>query len=265
MQKTAAVSVPPRHEEAVMTLRTIWTALAAAFFFLCSLPVMLVVLAAGRFSAETADRISYATVCWGLRLVGKAAGCRVTIVGRENLQQGRAAMYAGNHRSIFDIVLTAPLLPRPFLIVAKQELGKIPLLHFWMTRIHCLFLDRKDIRAGARMVTDAADAMKAGKSVLIFPEGTRTKIEGALGEFKGGSFKIAVRAGAPVVPVTIVGSGNIFEDHLYRICRTPVTIVFGAPIETKGMPIAERKLLPGAVSEIIADTYQRYAGADGSK
>ncbi len=242
-----------------MTLRTIWTALAAAFFFICGLPVMLIVLITGVFSKKTADRISYAMVCWGLGIVGKATGCPVTVRGTENLQTGRAAMYAGNHRSIFDLVLTAPLLPRPFVIVAKQELGKIPLLHFWMTRIHCLFLNRKDIKAGAQMVTDAANAMKDGASVLIFPEGTRTKTEGKLGEFKGGSFKIAIRSGAPVVPVTIIGSGNIFEDHLFRICRTPVTIVFGKPIETGDLSIADRKLLPKRIEDVIAKTYQEYA------
>jgi 1-acyl-sn-glycerol-3-phosphate acyltransferase len=242
-----------------MTLRTIWTALAAVFFFLCGLPIMLVVLIAGVFSPAAADRISYAAVCWGLRMVGRATGCPVTIIGKEHLQTERAAMYAGNHRSIFDIILTAPILPRPFVIVAKQELGKIPLLHFWMTRIHCLFLNRSDIKSGAQMVADAANAMKSGNSILIFPEGTRTKEEGRLGEFKGGSFKIAIRSGAPVVPVTIIGTGNIFEDHMMKIFRTPVTIVFGEPIETKGMSIADRKLLPEKVADIIARTYQEYA------
>lgn len=242
-----------------MTIRTIWAALAAAFFFLCSLPVMLIVLIAGIFAPRAADRISYAVVCWGLRLVSGATGCPVTIVGRENIPMDRPALFVGNHRSIFDVIMTAPLLPRPFIIIAKQELGKIPLLHFWMNRIHCLFLDRSDIRAGAQMVTDAAAALKAGSSVLIFPEGTRTKEEGRIGEFKGGSFKIAIRAGAPVVPITLIGTGNILEDHPMKVYKTPVTIVFGKPIETKDLPIAERKLLTEKAEQVIASAYRQYA------
>ena len=139
----------------------------------------------------------------------------------------------------------------------------MPLLSYWMKRIHCLFLDRKDIRAGAQMVADAANEMKDGKSVLIFPEGTRTHTEGQLQHFKGGSFKIAIRAGAPVVPVTIIGTGNILEDHIetdhLKVYRTPVTIVIGKPIETEGMSIADRKTLPQKVEQVIASTYQQYA------
>ncbi len=242
-----------------MTIRTIWAALAAAFFFLCSLPVMLIVCIAGRFAPQTADRISYAVVCWGLRMVSAATGCPVTIVGLENIPKDRPALFVGNHRSIFDVILMAPLLPRPFVIIAKKELGQIPLLHFWMRRIHCLFLDRTDIRAGAQMVTDAAGSLKAGSSVLIFPEGTRTKEEGRLGEFKGGSFKIAIRAGAPVVPITLIGTGNILEDHPMKVYKTPVTIVIGEPIETGSLSIAERKLLPEKAEQVIAAAYQQYA------
>ncbi len=249
--------------ERSMTIYTITTILAAAIFFICGLPVMLVLLIVDLISPKAADRISYAMVCWGLRIVGKGTFCPVTVMGKENLQPGRAAMYAGNHRSIFDIVLTAPLLPRPFVIVAKEELGKVPLLSYWMRRIHCLFLNRSDIRAGAQMVTDAANEMKNGKSVLIFPEGTRTHTEGQLQQFKGGSFKIAIRAGAPIVPVTIIGTGNILEDHIktehLKVYRTPVTIIFGEPIETAGMSVADRKALPQRVEQVIADTYQKYA------
>ena len=242
-----------------ISIRSILAILAAALFFVCSLPVMLVVCITERISQKAADNISYAAVCWGFRMVGAATGCPITIEGRENIPKDHGAMFVGNHRSIFDIILTAPLLPRPFIIIAKQELGKIPLLHFWMKRIHCLFLDRKDIRAGAQMVSDAADGMKAGSSVLIFPEGTRVHEEGTLGEFKGGSFKIAIRAGVPIVPVTIIGTGNILEDHPMKVCRTPIHIIFGEPIETKDIPIAERKLLPERVKAVIAETYQQYA------
>lgn len=242
-----------------MSFRTILAVLAAAFFFLCSLPMMPVVLLLGKIAPDKADRFTYAFVCWGLRMVTAMTGCPVTVIGRENIPEGCGVMFAGNHRSIFDIIMGAPYLPRPFIVIAKQELGKIPLLHFWMKQIHCLFLDRKDIRAGAQMVTDAAEGMKAGKSVLIFPEGTRCHEEGTLLPFKGGSFKIAIRAGAPVIPVAFIGTGNILEDHPMKVRKTPVTIVFGEPIETKELSIADRKLLHQRVEDAVAGMYQQYA------
>lgn len=242
-----------------MSFRTILAVLAAAFFFLCSLPMMPVVLLLGKIAPDKADRFTYAFVCWGLRMVTAMTGCPVTVIGRENIPEGRGVMFAGNHRSIFDIIMGAPYLLRPFIIIAKQELRKIPLLHFWMKQIHCLFLDRKDIRAGAQMVTDAAEGMKAGKSVLIFPEGTRCHEEGTLLPFKGGSFKIAIRAGAPVIPVAFIGTGNVLEDHPMKVRKTPVTIVFGEPIETKELSIADRKLLHQRVEDAVAGMYQQYA------
>ncbi len=255
-----------------MSFRTILAILAAVFFFICSLPMMPVVWIAGKISPGAADRFSYAFVCWGLRMVTAMTGCPITVIGRENIPKDRGVMFAGNHRSIFDIIMVASLLPRPFIIIAKEELGKIPLLHFWMKRIHCLFLNRKDIRAGAQMVADAAEGMKKGSSVLIFPEGTRCHEEGTLLPFKGGSFKIAIRAGAPVVPVTFIGTGNVLEDHPMKVCRTPVTIIFGRPIETKELSIADRKVLHQRVEDVVAAAYEQYApnkwkgerGADGT-
>ena len=242
-----------------MSFRTILAVLAAVFFFLCSLPMMPVVLLLGKIAPDKADRFTYAFVCWGLRMVAAMTGCPVTVIGRENIPEGRGVMFAGNHRSIFDIIMGAPYLPRPFIVIAKQELGKIPLLHFWMKQIHCLFLDRKDIRAGAQMVADAAEGMKAGKSVQIFPEGPRCHEEGTLLPFKGGSFKIAIRAGAPVIPVAFIGTGNVLEDHPMKVQKTPVTIIFGEPIETKELSIADRKLLHQKVEDAVAGMYQQYA------
>lgn len=242
-----------------MSFRTILAILAAAVFFICGLPVMLVLMILERTSPKTADRISYAFVCWGLSLVTKATGCPVRVVGKENIPRDRGVMFAGNHRSIFDIIMVASILPRPFIIIAKEELGKIPFLHFWMQRIHCLFLNRKDIRAGAQMVADAAEGMKNGNSVLIFPEGTRCHEEGTLLPFKGGSFKIAIRAGAPIVPVTFIGTGNVLEDHPMKVRKTPVTIIFGEPVETSSIPLSERKFLHQKVEDVIARTYEEYA------
>lgn len=242
-----------------MTIRTVLAILAAAFYFICSLPLMLIVWVVGKFSVKASDRLSYPIICWGFRMVTAMTGCPVTVIGKENIPAGRPVLFAANHRSIFDVIIGATKLPRPFSIIAKKEMEHIPLLSFWMRRIHVLFLDRTDIKAGVQMVSDATELLKKGYHVLIFPEGTRGHQEGTLQEFKGGSFKIAIRAGAPVVPMTIIGTGDVLEDHILKVKKRPVTIVFGKPIETSELKIPERKTLHTRVQKEIARTYRQYS------
>ena len=238
-------------------LRFAYTLGAGVIFFIVGLPLMPVLLILEKTAPEKAMAIAFPFVRWGLRLVTAASGARLTVIGKENIPQGRSAMFVPNHRSLLDIVLMVPLLPNAA-CVAKDSLEHIPLLSFWMRRIRCLFLNRKDIRAGVQMVTDAADLLKQGISVMIFPEGTRSRERDKMLEFHGGSFKIAIRAGAPVVPVTIIGTDDMFENHFPKLIPGDVTIIFGEPIETDGMPIPERKLLPGKCHDIIEETYRQH-------
>ncbi len=234
------------------------TVLALLIFFIIGLAAGLLILIVNLFNKKAADAMSCAYVRFGMRFIGLATGSRVTVIGRENIPVGRAALYTANHRSLLDPIFAGPYIPGLFTAVAKQELNKVPFLHFWMSRIHCLFLDRSDIKKGAQMVNDAVDFLKSGTSVFICPEGTRNHVEGTLLDFHGGSFKIAIRSNAPVVPVTILHTGLILEDHFPKILPQHVTVVFDKPIETEGMSIADRKALPERVKTIIADTYKQY-------
>lgn len=231
-------------------IRAFFTLLAAVVWFVISLPCALVVLILNRISVKRADRFVYPFVRLGLRMVAGATGCRIAIRGRENLPEG-AALYVSNHRSIFDVIFFLPLIHGTWSPVAKKELARIGILRFWMNRVHTLFLDRTDLRAGVKMVTDAVNLLKDGTSVYVCPEGTRNHTEGTLLDFKGGSFKIAIRAGAPVVPVTMIGTGDVFEDHFPKVRARNVTIVIDPPIETKDLSIAERRELHERVRALI--------------
>ena len=140
--------------------------------------------------------------------------------------------------------------------VAKKELKGTPITLI-MEEIHCLFLDREDPRQGLKTILTAIDYVKDGISMFIFPEGTRCKVEGTFLPFHAGSFKIATKAKVPVIPVTLVGMGDIFEDHFPRIKRVPVVIEFGDPIETADMDRNAQKELPDRVKAIIEETYKR--------
>lgn len=241
-----------------MTIYSILAVLGAAIFFISTLIFIPLLLILDKVDPKKSDQIAYPLVCWGFRMIRKGAGVKVTVIGRENLPQNRACLLAANHRSIFDIILGTIELPRPFRIISKKELEKIPLLHFWMKHIHCYFLDRNSIRSGVDMVRDSSELMKKGYSVFIFPEGTRSKQEGKFGEFKGGSFKIATRVGAPIVPMTFIKTGDILEDHPWKVHNRQIRIIFGEPIETKGMSMEERSTLHEKVQKIIEDTYKAY-------
>ena len=107
-----------------------------------------------------------------------------------------------------------------------------PLLSNWMRNLHCLFLDRKDIKQGLKTILQAADYVKSGISVCIFPEGTRNKNadETDMLPFHDGSFKIATRAKSPIIPIAISNSANIWEANFPKMSPTHVVIEYGKPI-----------------------------------
>lgn len=110
-----------------------------------------------------------------------------------------------------------PALPA---YVAKLEMLKIPLLSHWMKNLHCLFLDRKDLKQGAKIILAAIGKIKDGISICIFPEGTRNKIADTFLPFHAGSFKIAEKSGCPIIPIALNNAGDVFEDHFPKIKKT---------------------------------------------
>ena len=170
----------------------------------------------------------------------------------ENIPKDTACVFVGNHRSYYDIPLLLASLDKPHGILAKEELEKIPLLNRWMKLLGCVFVQRDDLRASVRALNDATAIVESGKSFVIFPEGTRYKgEEGGAGEFKAGAFRIAVKTGAPVVPVAITGARALFENNGNLCHPGSVHIKVLPPIRTAGMSKAEQKQLPDAVRQAI--------------
>ena len=122
-----------------------------------------------------------------------------------------------------------------------------------MTDIDCLFLDRTDNRQALKVILRAIELMKEGHSMFVFPEGTRSKTEGEFLPFHAGSFKIATKPKAPIVPVTIVGMGDVLEDHFPKIKAARVVIEFGAPIETAQMSREELKGIGAKCREVVKE------------
>ena len=226
-------------------------------FLILSIPIMFVEWIIGKFNRDLKDRSSLAIVNWAFRCVRFLAGAMVEYIGEENIPTDTPVLYIGNHRSFFDIVLTYVRVPRPTGYISKKEIEKVPLLNIWMRNLNCLFLDRENIKEGMQTILAAIDMMKNGKSVCIFPEGSRNKEEGTLLPFHEGSFKIAVKSGCPIVPMTINNSAAIFENQFPFIKKAHVIIEYGKPVYPKELPKENQKHLGEYVSNIIMETYNK--------
>ena len=207
-------------------------------------------LAAG--DTETVEQLVDRHIPRWSRGILKATGVTLTVEGLENIPKEGPCVFVGNHRSYYDIPLLLASLDKPHGILAKEELGKIPLLNRWMKLLGCVFVQRDDLRASVRALNDATAIVESGRSFVIFPEGTRYKgEEGGVGEFKSGAFRIAVKTGAPVVPVAMTGARALFENNGNRCHPGRVHICILPPIQTAGMSKAEQKQLPEAVRQTI--------------
>ena len=206
-------------------------------------------LAAG--DLDTVEQIVKANIPRWSRGILRVTGARMTVEGQKNIPAG-PCVFVGNHRSYYDIPILLTALDAPHGILAKEELEKIPLLNRWMKLLGCVFVKRDDIRASVKALNDATAIVESGRSFVIFPEGTRYKgEEGGAGEFKNGAFRIAVKTGAPVVPVAVTGARALFENNGNRCHPGRVHICILPPIRTAGMSKAEQKQLPEAVRQTI--------------
>lgn len=238
-------------------LRTIIIVIAIILFLIFTLPILLVFkLLYKRYPAQI-DHLSLIIVQWALKVALFLAGTKLIVLGEENVPKDKPVLYVGNHTSYFDIIITYARVPGITGYVSKKSVSKVPVLSLWMNRVHCMFLDRDNIKEGLKTILEAIEKVKAGISVFIFPEGTRNKTPDTLLEFKGGSFKIAEKSGCPIVPVTLVNASDIFEDHFPRVKRTTVVLEYGKPIDMATLDKEERKHIAAHVQDIIQDTYSK--------
>ena len=157
-------------------IRLIILLLFLIVYFLISLPIQLAEFIIQKFNMNIRNKSSLAFVKFGLKCVCIISGVKLTVNGYENIPENEAGLFVGNHTSLYDIIVTYPLMKRPTGYIAKKEIKKIPFLSWWMYFVNCIFLDRKDARKGLQSVLNAADLVKDGVSVFLFPEGTRTGI-----------------------------------------------------------------------------------------
>lgn len=236
-------------------IRFILVVLFVLLFLICSIPLLIIEYFIGKFNMDLKNRSSLAIVNWAFRGVLYLAGAKVTVIGEENVPKDRPVLYIGNHRSYFDIVITYIRVPRPTGYIAKKEMLRYPFLRSWMKYLHCLFLDRNDLKQGLKTILEGIEKVKSGISICIFPEGTRNRVNDTFMPFREGSFKIAEKTGCPIIPMSINNSAAIFEDHLPKIKKAHVILEYGKPIYMNEMTREAKKGIGSKVQAAIMEMY----------
>lgn len=231
-------------------IRFILTVVFLVLFLILSIPVFFSQYIIGKFSRRARDYSSLRIVQFAFKIILFICGTKLTILGRENVPNDQAVLYVGNHRSYFDIVISYSLVPGLTGYIAKKEMEKVPLLSTWMKYLYCLFIDRKDIKEGLKIILKGIDYVKKGISICIFPEGTRSKEDSML-PFKEGSLKIAEKTGCPIIPMALINTAEIFENHFPKIKRTHVVLEYGKPIYINELTKEEKKFLGSYTQNVI--------------
>jgi 1-acyl-sn-glycerol-3-phosphate acyltransferase len=175
---------------------------------------------------------------------------RVIVKGLSNLKPGRSYIYMPNHISNFDIPVLQAYLPVQFRWLAKAELYKIPIFGYAMKRAGYISIDRSDRKSAIESLNKAAKIIRNGVSVIIFPEGTRSRTNNVQ-PFKKGGFFLAVDSGVPIIPIIIHGTEQIMAKNQISIKPGNVTLEIAKPINSSDYTRKTKDDLMKKVRDII--------------
>ncbi len=186
------------------------------------------------------------------RVLLAVTNVRVQVIGKENLSEKKPYIFMSNHQSDFDIFIVLAHLPGQFRWIAKKELFRIPVFGRAMKNAGYIEIDRQHRQRALQSLAEAARKIREGKSVMSFPEGTRSK-DGAVKPFKKGMFHLALEAGVPIVPITIIGAAEIMPKRSLKINPGEITMIIAAPIAVSDYTDSTRPELMERVRGIIIE------------
>ncbi|MBW9156752.1 1-acyl-sn-glycerol-3-phosphate acyltransferase [Clostridium sp. FP2] len=179
----------------------------------------------------------------------RIAGLNLTVIGKENIPK-EPCVFVGNHQSNLDIPVILANMNSLTGAVAKKEMEKIPVMSYWMRQIHSVFMDRENPREALKSISEGVENLKNGYSMIIFPEGTRSRSNN-IGEFKKGSMRLAIKAGVPIVPITFYDTHKAMEGNNGKVKKANAKLIFDKPIYMDKMSKEEKAEISEVVKNII--------------
>jgi len=180
------------------------------------------------------------------------SGAEVTVKGGENLDISKSYIFLSNHQSFLDIPILFRSIPINLHFMGKSELKKMPFIGWFMKSVGMVFVNRKDRTESIKSLQEAGHMIRNGKSLMIFPEGTRSK-DDKIGEFKRGSFFIAKEAKVPIVPVYVRNARLVWPVSSFKFKSGPVEIIIGKPVEPLYFKDKSVRVLSQTMFEKVGD------------
>ena len=188
-------------------------------------------------------------ISWA-KLSLRLARIQITVAGLERLNPRETYVFMSNHASFLDILLVFACIPYNFRIIVKEEVFSIPFLGLAVRSSGQIPLDRENPRKGLRSIKSAADLLRKGVSIVVFPEGTRTR-DGSVHEFKATLFVLPIRTQTPVVPVLIEGSYQALRRGRVLLNRCPMKLTFLEPVPADSLSDKDRASYAEKVRRIL--------------
>jgi 1-acyl-sn-glycerol-3-phosphate acyltransferase len=228
-------------------IRTLYIAIWV-FFATLALGLLVIVLS---FFVRSGNPMHKIARLWG-RSILIVSRIKVSVKGLSNIDPSKSYIYMSNHQSNFDIPVLLGYLKVQFRWLAKMELFKIPIFGHAMRKAGYISIDRNNRESAFESLKTAARKIKSGVSVLIFPEGTRSR-DGKIRSFKKGGFVMAVDSGVPIVPIVLTGTSSIMTKGRFRINPGKVSMTIHQPIQTSVYTRETKEALMERVQRVICD------------
>jgi 1-acyl-sn-glycerol-3-phosphate acyltransferase len=222
--------------------------LTASTLFFGSLTIIMVIVTNPRITSLVCGTL------WA-KLNGYMTPIWVTVTGKENINKKQSYVIVSNHQSQYDIFVLYGWLGVDFKWVMKQELRKIPGIGIGCEKVGHIFIDRTNHESAIASLKAAREKIVNGTSVIFFPEGTRS-VDGSLGQFKKGAFKMALDLGLPILPITIIGTKDILPTNTTDLFPGRAEIVIHGAIDTAGYNDENIEKLMEKTHAIIRSRYK---------
>lgn len=231
-------------------LRTIFWYISGWGYLVLTVPMLLILKVMEKKNKGKAYDCAYRATQKLCRVLFKLTGSTIRVTGQENIPKEGAVLFVSNHRSHIDSAVIHGYINKPKGFISISEAKKFPIIRTWMEMINCVFINRKDLRQTLRELERSVEYLNQGHSMVLYPEGKLIETD-EIGEFQKGGLRIAIRAGIPIVPITLQNCHLVMDKNGKKIRAANVNCIISKPIYLDEVDHSE-KILIHKVREVIS-------------